>query len=391
MESKGAILKIANILISGVWGDVDPSALNRGIGGREGAMIYLSREWAKMGHEVTNFVNIEESKRFVEDGYHEYVPLNLCKPMLGNFPWDVGIAWECPSAFGDHRILNNVKLKICEMQVCHFAGPEQEAAENFCDYVAALSEWHSFFLKHQGLSMEDEDAVVVFPNGVDITKYPEDRIKYGLENNKPFKFVYSSSPDRGLWYLLRIWPRLISDFPDSELLIGYGAQKWIDFNKWSHGRVGEMAVELEKLMKQKGVVDIGKIGQDELAELQLQATAWLYPLDAMNSTESGCITAVENAAAGNPIITTDCDCMPTEFGPIGRIVELPFDEETYYNAVKDVLTDDEYYTHLQRKGRKFAEGRDWPLIAEKWVDLFNTSVTSCPSDSDLSELQISSS
>lgn len=384
-------MKIANILISNVWGDVSPESLNRGIGGREGAMIYLSREWAKMGHEVTNFVNIEESKRFEEGGYHEYVPLNLCKPMLGNFPWDVGIAWECPSAFSDHRILNNIKLKICEMQVCHFAGPEQEAAENFCDYVAALSEWHSFFLKHQGLNMEDEDGVVVFPNGVDITKYPEDRIKYGLENNKPFKFVYSSSPDRGLWYLLRIWPRLISDFPDSELLVGYGAQKWIDFNKWSHGRVGEMAVELEKLLKQKGVTDIGKIGQDELAELQLQATAWLYPLDAMNSTESGCITAVENAAAGNPIITTDCDCMPSEFGPVGRIVDLPFDEETYYNAVRDVLTDDEYYTNLQRKGRKFAEGRNWPLIAKKWVELFNTSIASYPSDSDLSELQISSS
>lgn len=382
-------MKIANILVSGVWGDVSPEALNRGIGGREGAMIYLSREWAKLGHEVTNFVNIEESSRFVEplteehwghnpmyrglslNGYHEYVPLNLTRPMLANFPWDVAIAWECPSTFEDHRILNNIKLKICEMQVCHFSPVEMEAAGMYCDYVAALSPWHKEFLMHQGLELE-EDEVVVFPNGVDISRYPEP--EYGLNFGDSPQFVYSSSPDRGLWGLLQIWPELKKDFPGATLKVGYGAQKWIDFNKWSHGRQGEMAVDIEHLLKQDGVEDIGKIGQDVLSKLQLEADAWLYPLDAMSATESGCITAVENAAAGNPIITTDCDCMATEFGRFSRVVDAPWNPEEYYAAVKDVLSDEEYYTDLQRKGRKFAEGRDWSIIASEWVELFNKHV-----------------
>lgn len=381
-------MKIANILISDVWGDVSPEALERGIGGREGAMIYLAREWARAGHEVSNFVNVEESSRFHpigqtaygqfkehssvplfkdSEGYHEYVPLNLTKPMLANFPWDVAIAWECPTVFEDHRILNNTKLRICEMQVCHFSLVEKEAANNYCDYVAALSPWHREFLIHQGLELEEEE-VVVFPNGVDISRYPEP--EYGRKFTDNPKFVYSSSPDRGLWGILQIWPMLREDFPKATLKVGYGAQKWIDFNKWSHGRQGEMAVEIERLLKQPGVEDIGKIGQDELSKLQIEADAWLYPLDAMNATESGCITAVENAAAGNPIITTDCDCMPTEFGSIGRIVDMPWNPEEYYNAVKDVLTDETYYTNLQRRGRKFAEGRDWSIIANQWLDLF---------------------
>lgn len=387
-------MKIANILISNVWGEVGPAALERGIGGREGAMIYLSREWAKLGHEVTNFVDTEQGQRFNESswpfatsidgrsnltlggrvGFHEYVPLNLCKPMLANFPWDVAIAWECPSVFSDHRILNNIKLKICEMQVCHFGGDEMEAAANFCDYLAVLSDWHGKFLLSGGLDME-EDEIVTLHNGVDINRYPEDKINK-IDLSKPFKFVYSSSPDRGLLHLLQIWPDLIKDFPGSELTITYGAQDWIDFNKWSHGKAGEMAVELQLLLKQKGVKDIGKIGQKELAELQLEATAWPYPLDAMSATESGCITAIENAAAGNPIITTNCDCMPSEFGGIGRIVELPFNKEKYYKAVKDVLTDEDYYTNLQIKGRKFAEKRDWSIIAKEWVDLFHKGIAS---------------
>lgn len=374
-------MRIANILISNVWGSVDPAAINKGIGGREGALIYLSKEWAKLGHEVTSFVNVEESNRFYEDefpgmeddGYHEYVPLNLARSMLANFPWDVAIAWECASIFEDHRILDKVKLKICEMQVCHFSDREIIAAANYCDYVAALSDWHKEFLLHQGLEM-DEDEVIVMPNGVDIFKYPVDEINYGRDFSRAPGFVYSSSPDRGLWGILKIWPQLRKNFSGAELLVGYGAQKWIDQNKWSHGRQGEMGVELERLMKQPGIKDIGKVGQDELAKLQLNADAWLYPLDAMNATESGCITAVENAAAGNPIITTNCDCMPSEFGRIGRIVDLPFEEDKYYEAVYDVLTDEDYYIKLQQKGRKFAEERDWSIIAKKWENLFRQHV-----------------
>lgn len=378
-------MKIANILISNVWGDVNPAALNKGIGGREGALIYLSREWARAGHEVTNFVNVEEGSRFHETlhknfdgglyqpGFHEYVPLNLTRPMLANFPWDVAIAWECASTFEDHRILDNVKLKICEMQVCHFSAIEMEATANYCDYVAALSPWHKEFLLHQGLEME-ESEVLVFPNGVDISKYPENKIKYGRDFSKSPQFIYSSSPDRGLWNILKIWPQIRKDFEHASLLVGYGAQNWTDQNKWSHGRQGEMAVEIEHLMKQPGIEDIGKIGQDELAKLQLNADAWLYPLDAMSATESGCITAIENAAAGNPIVTTNCDCMGTEFSRVGRIVEMPFSEELYYEAAFDVLTDDDYYTNLQKKGRKFAESRDWSLISQQWLELFKQHV-----------------
>jgi glycosyltransferase involved in cell wall biosynthesis len=365
-------LEIAQILISNVWGEVNLESLNKGIGGREGALLYLSKEWASSGNRVVNFVNIEQGQRVnIGDGIIDFLPLNMAKPYLANIPTDVCIAWECPSAFEDHRILNNVKLRICEMQVCHFSPIEMQAAADYCDYVAALSPWHKEFLLHQGLEMES-DEVVVFPNGVDISKYPEP--EYGIKFGNNPKFVYSSSPDRGLWGLLQIWPEIRKEFPEATLKVGYGAQKWIDFNKWSHGRQGEMAVEIEQLLKQDGVEDIGKIGQDVLSELQQGADAWLYPLDAMSATESGCITAVENAAAGNPIVTTDCDCMATEFGRFSRVVDVPWNPEEYYRAVKDVLSDEMYYEDLQRKGRKFAEGRDWSIIASQWVDLFNKHV-----------------
>ena len=372
-------MKIANVLISDSWGEVTPEAFNRGIGGREGALIYLSREWARHGHDVSSFVNVEKGKRFNEGrndnlqmGYHEYLPLNLTKPILANFDFDVTVAWECPTVFEDERVRERAGLKITEMQVAHLSGKEEIALEEHCDVLAVLSQWAGDLLLHSGINFP-EDQVRVFPNGVDISRYPLEVVqaKYNKQITDAPKFVYSSSPDRGLWQLLESWPYIRKEFPKAELLVCYGLRKWVDHLKWAHNRAGEMAVQIDRLIKQPGVKDLGKIGQDVLAKLQLEADAWLYPLDSIQSTETGCITAVENAAAGNPIITTNCDCMEEEFGKVGTIVKLPFDPEKFATEAIKVLRDEDFMNYQREAGREFAEKRDWRLISEQWLQFFN--------------------
>lgn len=380
-------MKIANVLISDSWGEVGPEALNRGIGGREGALLYLSREWAKLGNEVTSFVNVEKGKRIKETyyendvfkngeglyqpGYHEYVPLSLTKPTLANFPYDVVIAWECPSLFEEELIRENVKLKVCEMQVAHLNEKETQAAAKYIDKMAVLSDWHGQLMSNAGLESIKEKFVTL-PNGVDIGRYPRQQFERKLTKKvgKSPKFVYSSSPDRGLWQILEVWPYLRKEFPQAELFICYGAKQWIEQTKWAHGRVAQMAVEIERLLDQPGVKDLGKIGQDVLATLQLDSDAWLYPLDSIQSTETGCITAIENAAAGNPIITTDCDCMEDEFSFVGEIVELPFDPESFAERTIQVLKDHELVVYLREIARDFAEKRDWRKISKLWLQMF---------------------
>jgi len=372
-------LKIANVLVSDSWGDVSPEAIERGIGGREGAMLHLSQEWAKLGHEVTNFVNVESSSRFDDGatdefgtyGYHEYIPLSLAKAVLGNFWHDVVIAWEMPSIFDDPNIVRNTGLKLCEMQVCHLNDKEMVAAGNNLDYMCTLSEWHKNFLIHSGLMMDNE-KVLVFPNGIDVKRYKNDEIlpKISKKVPKNAKFVYSSSPDRGLWYLLQIWPFLREEFPEATLSVCYGVDKWVNQLKWAHGRIGEMAVGIEDLMKQPGVENLGKIGQDQLSRLQIEADAWLYPFDPMSPTESGCITAIENAAAGNAMVTTNADCMEDEFGRFSKIIPLPFIAKEFAEETITYLKDTPYLEYNRTLGRKFAETRDWKEVSKQWNQLF---------------------
>src|SRR5436189_4712800 len=107
-------LKIAQIINADSWGDISPASFEKGIGGREGALIKLATEWAKLGHEVTCFVPTKKPQRFNEEGetkeylplsgFHEYVPYSLSKPMLASFPYDAVVAWECPSVFASDLI-----------------------------------------------------------------------------------------------------------------------------------------------------------------------------------------------------------------------------------------------------------------------------------------------
>ena len=106
----------------------------------------------------------------------------------------------------------------------------------------------------------------------------------------------------------------------------------------------------------------------------MSSVAWLYPLDAIAPTETGCITAIENMAAGNPVITTDCDCMEDEFSGSGIVLPLPFDQDEYVSAVEFVLSDETAYNTLQQQGFEFAQNRDWRKIARKWENFFLTSL-----------------
>lgn len=364
-------MHIAQVLYAKSWGDVTPETIEQGLGGRETAMIKLSEAWAKAGHRVTNFVSIDKAKRFeVGDGYHEFIPIGNTKAIAGNMPMDAFVTWELPSVFNDESIRENAKVKICEMQVAHLASAEKAAALEHCDYIAALSPWAADFLMESGF---EDIPIVVLPNGVDMTRFPQEfydvkSSSYSYKDNP--KFVYSSSADRGLWPLLKAWPNILKSFPNAELKICYGMKDFLAGNRWSNGRQGQMVVEIEELVQQKGVIDCGKIGQTELAKLQQEATAWLYPLDALWPTETGCITAVENAAAGNPLIISDGDCLKSEFGDFSQVSPLPFDEDDFASKVETVLSNETMYQLMQHRGREFAETRDWNIIAQKWLDLF---------------------
>lgn len=348
----------------GSWGELNPETMNlKGLGGRETALLNLAQVWANEGHEVFNFVPTESHTSYqYGKGTLRFAPHKEIGTFVRLLEADALISWEEPRIFGVEDIAKNAKVKILEMQVAHLIGWEPELDENI-DYYAVLSEWAGNFLSTQGAPKE---KLVVFPNGVDLNRYPAEPSKHSPGD--PWEFFYSSSPDRGLADLLTMWPQIREIAPESKLNICYGIDHWAQSQKWSHNMQAEAALTVLEGLDQPGVAFHGKVGQDRLAEIQYNSDILAYPCNTMQPTETGCITVVEAGASYSPSVITDCDCLGDEFRKYTVVDPLPLDYDSYIDKIKTVIGSEELYAHLQTSGRKLAESRDWGIIGNKWLE-----------------------
>lgn len=376
-------MKIAVFIAESPWGDLDETTLNRGLGGRETALVQLALNWAEQGNEVYAFVPRDDVRHHVASGggVVSWIPnegtIEVCQIVRP----DVFVSWENVVVLEMLRQTGYKGLTAIEMQVAHLES--HIPVTSVADYVCVLSEWAGEFLGTQHPDLRSRH-IKVFPNGVDLARFERaltmPREELGLDGNRAH-FIYSSSPDRGLHHLLRMWPGLrqavqMNCDADAELHVCYGIENFVAGSKWSHREDGQRAIQIEKMINQDGVTYHGKVGQQNLAELMVGCDLMLYPCDTMSPTETGCISIVEALAAGTPVVTTDCDCIKSEFEDVTIQHPLPFrgaeDYRDYAIKVIDAL-DDDYETRAEA-GRKFAQWRSWKLIAEDWAKFFEETV-----------------
>ena len=139
--------------------------------------------------------------------------------------------------------------------------------------------------------------------------------------------VWSTCFERGLDFFVDfVFHKIKREVPDFELkLCSYN-----DYNK-----------------RYNGIAYLGKLSKEELASEQCKAKIWCYPNLGYTTTENPlketfCITAVENAAAGNCILTTDLGGL----GTTCRGVDF-LSNEFYSDERIDRL--EEYGTYLSKK------------------------------------------
>lgn len=407
-------MKIGVFLPESPWGEIDEAAMDQGLGGRETALVHLSVEWARYGHEVYAFVprstpsllgiaseihhgyvrgvdpgvhgNVVELSELPDGawqttGFVRWIPyeqvLNVA-PLLG---LDLFVSWENVEVFKQLG-LADVGTRVIEMQVAHLAVDEPDDLR-FVDQIAVLSPWARDFLKTQlpgTRKWQDDETYPIFPNGVDLSRFDLSKDQRITAHDKlpPGKnFIYSSSPDRGLHHLLTMWPEIRANVydvfeVDAHLHVCYGAEEFVRTSRWAHNSSAERALAIERLMDSDGVVYHGKIGQHDLAELMVGCDGLVYPFDPMSPTETGCITIVEALAAGLPVATTDGDCLGEDFGRYTYQVPLPLNYSEYLMMVVQMLGNELVDTEVNRRRRDeivdFVATRDWHVIAADWIN-----------------------
>lgn len=181
--------------------------------------------------------------------------------------------------------------KILWLQDAWYPDLTKASAENY-ETIVVVSEWHKQAM-HERHGVPLEKFTVLY-NPVDARFYQKK-----LERKRD-RFVYCSSPDRGLIPLLKMWPRILEKLPEATLEIFYG---WRGCEKlgingeasWVQ-RYETARRAFEKLRYQKGVFVHDMVDPTTLADAFLSSGVWAYPVT--NFHETCCTSALEARAAG---------------------------------------------------------------------------------------------
>jgi len=232
-----------------------------GIGGSETAIIEITRRLAKKGWDITVFSMCDAPPEGLEfDGvkYKNYWQFNW------QDEFDTLWVWRLPELF-------DLKIKA------RYALLDLHDVMNPLDFTEErLSRIDKIFVKtkyHRSLLPDiSDDKFVIIGNGIDMGRFE------GKTEKDPYRFIYSSTPNRGLDILLGgIWQKIKAKFPKATLHLYYG---WNTFYKLEKNNPERMAwmKKMQKLVEETdGVVDHGRVGQKELAKDQKKTSFWLYP------------------------------------------------------------------------------------------------------------------
>ena len=345
------------------WETWGPHSIREGgIGGSETAAIHVSRELARLGHEIEIIGQVKpgafEGVTYFAFGERVDQPIEC----------DVFVSSRTLSA---RRLLNvKSRLSVLWLHDVH-AGDDYQGDLNHYDLVYCVSPWAASFVKNYYTHLSPE-KVVITRNGIDTSLF-----QGPMDFHRKPKFIYSSSPDRGLMRLLDFWPDIKAFCPEAELDVYYGFDTWDRIVQARGNSQSRMSLEFLRArvesMSEQGVTYHGRVNQAELAQAFMASALWAYPT---NFTETSCITAMEAQAAGVwPVATKLAALVDTV--QFGRLVEPPNTSEVYkisfLSHVRELLAD----WKPNHYGRRWAlDSLSWEGVAAQWESNFSERMAS---------------
>ena len=172
---------------------------------------------------------------------------------------------------------------------------------------------------------------------------------------------YFSAYYRGLECLLKMWPAIRAEVPDSTLDIYYGWESWVGLQGKDdfYDRMERKFAEL----KDAGVTVHGRVSHVELAKAMSEIQVWAYPTEF---TEIHCITALKAQEAGcYPVVTNVGALAETvQCGDKIRTKKIYSDEykqEQFIKKVVEALKEGKTGTPVPNS--------DWSDVAKAWDEV----------------------
>jgi len=324
------------------WG---AHTLDKGMGGSEEAIVYLSRELAKLGKRVTVFGEVPKA-------YDDYVSKNK---FVAWRPWkhidkrdtfDTLVIWRAPQ-FADQFKAKKILIDMHDKLPVKVVRPLDNATYMFKSQY------------HKNLYPEVTKSEVV-PNGVLVEQFDKEYKK------KKYSVGYFSAYYRGLEVLLALWPKIKEQVPQATLDIYYGWGSWVSV-EGEDDFYHRMCKKFE-VLKDHGVTEHGRISHEELAKVMSQTKVWAYPTEF---TEIFCITAIKAQLARCKSVITDVAALKETGGSQASVIETDLIYSDEYSRKKFVDAVVKALKSNEKIDPKEAKKYSWSTVADRWLEVID--------------------
>lgn len=245
----------------------------RGLGGSETWVVQSAREYKKRGYDV--FVFCRCSYEEANEGVYYYDLSRYSRFISENI-----IAAAFVSRFSEWLPLTyegrveQVYLWVHDLYPSGLVIPDHRKLK----YICGLTEWHQELLRARFPTLKNKIAFCHY--GID----GEVSLSHTKIRNR---FIYSSTANRGLFYLLKLWPRVKQLLPDATLEI------FCDVDlAWANTSAPQELASIKQLIYSEGVIYRGWQRKAQLEEGWQKAQYWVYPC---TFEETFCLTALQAA------------------------------------------------------------------------------------------------
>lgn len=335
-----------------------PAILEKGIGGSEEAVINLTRQWAKAGYNVTVYNSCGEGGVFDGVTYKPWYTFNYRDKQ------DVLILWR-QTKLADYDL--NVGKLVVDVHDVMREGEFNPKRLKKIDKVFFKSEAHRELYPQ----IPDEKCVIV-PNGMDVSLFNE------KVERDPYLIINTSSPDRALSALVRIFPKIKAKEPKAKMKWAYGFDIFDLLRSKDKEAMAWKKVMLKK-MEDAAIENLGKISHKDVAKLTLSAGVMLYPTHFF---EIDCVSARKAQLGGAHVVCADFGALKSTV-KYGYKIPSPYTKDNWcppyaLDMADDPERDDEYVEAVLKafKNNERAEMQEWAkgftpdMVANEWIKVW---------------------
>lgn len=324
--------------------------------GSEISLINLCRELSKFYNIVVFSLNLPEKEKII-DGFLVHRNAVFFEEYIKNNVVDFLVISRYLNPFLYHDLSHhNVKKIILWSHDVGFQSAFEgkqmrdmgkhflKNIEDKISTIVCLTDFHADFMKRY---YETKISFKTIGHGVN-------EMNDNSINKVKHRFIYTSYPNRGLDLLLKIFPLIRQEFPDSELHI------YRDESTFSETQ-NEVIEMCKDYIKKKGFVD-----NKEILKAFAEAEVWLYPT---NFAETYCISALEAQANGCLCITSPCGSLNEIIGDRGVLINAEYGSKEYIERVLKtvrIFFNSTLYENKINRAKSWARSQTYEMITRKW-------------------------